>query len=99
MSHPKAVPRIQLASPAVEFWRKLLHVPEPKGSDLLTLAPSVLPNLLEVIGTYVVLCHCNGILDVQHAMPPLTGHEDNVTGPLQSFIDSKVWVSLLCEGG
>mmetsp|Transcript_88153 Transcript_88153/g.273132 ORF Transcript_88153/g.273132 Transcript_88153/m.273132 type:complete len:290 (-) Transcript_88153:171-1040(-) len=74
---------------------ELPHVPEPQIRDLLPLLPASLPDRLEVVRADVILGDCDAVLDVQHAVPPVSGHEDDVPGLLDPLVDADLRVGLL----
>mmetsp|Transcript_46251 Transcript_46251/g.138242 ORF Transcript_46251/g.138242 Transcript_46251/m.138242 type:complete len:305 (+) Transcript_46251:429-1343(+) len=98
VAHPEAVSAVQPESPLVELGRVPLHVPKPQVRDLLALLPCPLPHQAEVVGPAVVLRDRDGVIQVQHAMPPVAWHEDDVAGALDALVDLQLGMSLLDPG-
>mmetsp|Transcript_92642 Transcript_92642/g.215266 ORF Transcript_92642/g.215266 Transcript_92642/m.215266 type:complete len:305 (-) Transcript_92642:618-1532(-) len=95
MTHAEAITPVQPDRPLIELRGVPLHVAKPQIGNLFSLLPSLLPDHSEVVRPAVVLRNGNGVVEVQHTMPPIARHKDDVSRALDAFINLQLGVGAL----
>lgn len=83
--HYKIVSFIQVHCPLIHFFLILFKQSKPLAGELFPPGSCLCPNLIEVAVVAEILCHSDGVIEVQDRMPPAARDKDALSRLLNTF--------------